>query len=102
MGAVEPRADEGLSGRCLALGDLVLVVREDEVDTAGMEIERRAEVRHAHGRAFDVPAGPPRTDGGLPDRLAWLRTLPQGEVADVVLAVFVGFDTLPHPQAFGV
>ena len=102
MGAVEPRADERLAGRRLALGDLVLVVREDEVDAAGVDVERRPEVGHAHRRAFDVPAGPARADGRLPDRLAGLGTLPQGEVADVVLAVLVGLDPLPHPQALGV
>ena len=44
MGAVEPRPDERQAGRRLALGDLVLVVREDEVHAAGVDVERRSEV----------------------------------------------------------
>ena len=34
--------DERLAGRGLALGDLVLVVREDQVDAAGVDVERLA------------------------------------------------------------
>src|SRR6478609_2986475 len=96
---MEPRLDEGLAGGGLALGDLVLVVGEDQVDATGMDVERRAEVGHAHRRAFDVPARPARPDRGLPGWLAWFGCLPEREVADVVLAVLVGLDPLPYPQA---
>jgi hypothetical protein len=41
----------------LRLRDLVLVVRKDEVLAAGVDVERRAQVRDGHGRALDVPAG---------------------------------------------
>ena len=99
---MEPGPDEGLAGRRLALGDLVLVVREDQVDAAGVDVERRSEVGHAHRRAFDVPARPARPDRGLPGRLAGLGALPQREVADVVLAVLVGLDPLPHPEPLGI
>jgi hypothetical protein len=90
---------KGLAGGRLALGDLVLVMREDQVDAAGVDVERRPEVGHAHRRAFDVPARPARSDRRCPSsaRRAW--ALPEGEVADVVLAVLVGLDPLadPHP-----
>src|SRR3954454_3843161 len=76
MGAVEPGPDEGLAGRRLALGDLVLVVGEDQVDATGVQVERRPEVRHAHRRAFDVPAGTAGAERRLPGWLAGLRTLP--------------------------
>ena len=46
--------------------------------------------------------GRPGPIGGLPRRLARLGALPQREVADVVLAVLVGLDPLPHPQSVGV
>ena len=96
---MEPGPDERLAGRGLALGDLVLVVREDEVDAAGVDVERRAEVGHAHRRALDVPARlDPSPIAGRPDRLTRLRPLPQGEVADVVLAVLVGLDPLADAQ----
>ena len=57
---------KGSPGRCLGLGDLVLVVREDEVDAAGVDVEARAQVAHAHRGALDVPAGPARPDGRVP------------------------------------
>jgi hypothetical protein len=40
-----------------ALGDLVLVMREDEVEAAAVDVDRLSEVALDHGRAFDVPAG---------------------------------------------
>jgi hypothetical protein len=38
------------------LRDLVLVVRELEIEAAAMDVEVFAELLHAHGRALDVPA----------------------------------------------
>src|SRR5437763_15092275 len=43
---VQPVARELLSGRALRLRDLVLVVREDEVDASGVYVEGLAEVLH--------------------------------------------------------
>ena len=45
--------------RAFALRDLVLVMREDEIDAAAMNVEGLAQMRLAHRGAFDVPAGPP-------------------------------------------
>ena len=42
------------------LGDLVLVMREDEVDAAAMNVEGLAEMGFRHRRALDMPAGTPR------------------------------------------
>ena len=41
---MQPVAHKGLSGVCLALRDLVLVVRENVVDATGVHIERLAEI----------------------------------------------------------
>ena len=101
-GAVQPGLDERLAGRRLALGDLVLVVREDQVDAAGVDVERWPEVGHAHRGALDVPAGPPLADGRRPRRLTGLRPLPQREVADVVLGVLVGLDAFADAKLLGV
>src|SRR4029079_9872550 len=68
--AVHPGPDEGLPGRRLALGDLVLVVRKDQLPPARVDVKRLAEVLHAHRRALDVPAGAPAPDGRIPGRLA--------------------------------
>src|SRR5204863_6101407 len=47
---------EGTTERRAALRNLVLVVREDQVEAAGMDVERLAQQLAAHRRAFDVPA----------------------------------------------
>ena len=47
--------------RAAALRDLILVMREDEVETAAVDVDRLAKVRGNHRRAFDMPAGPPAT-----------------------------------------
>src|SRR5581483_4104916 len=68
------------------LRDLVLVVRENEVEPAAVDLEDRAEELLRHRRALDVPArpaGPPRR---LPERvLALLVRLPEREVARILL-----------------
>src|SRR5207249_967297 len=82
---VQPVGGERLAGERLGLCDLVLVVREDQIQAAAVDVEVRAQVLHAHGRALDVPAGTAGTPGAVPGRLAGLRRLPEGEVARVPL-----------------
>ena len=87
---VEPEAGERAAGRPLALGDLVLVVREHEVDAAGVQVDGRlAEQPQRHRRALDVPAGTPGTEAEVPARLARPGRLPEDEVAGVLLVVVV-------------
>src|SRR3990170_7673623 len=70
----------------LALGDLVLVVGEDVVHAARVEIDARAQVPGRHGGALDVPAGKSVAPGAGPDELpSRLRRLPQREVPRVAL-----------------
>ena len=76
---------ERLAGVRLRLDQLVLVVGEDQVEAAAVDVEVAAQVLHAHGRAFDVPAGPPRPPGALPRRLAGLRAFPEREIAGMPL-----------------
>ena len=60
---VDPEARERPAGGAFALRDFVLVMREDEIDAAGMDVDRRlAEQPERHRRAFDVPAGTPGGD----------------------------------------
>ena len=82
---VHPDLGERQAGG-LALGDLVLVVREDEVAAAAVHVEPGAQVAQAHGRALDVPAGPAHAPRAVPGRLARLGGLPDGEVERVGLA----------------
>ena len=69
----------------LGLGDLVLVVREDQVLAARVDVDRLAEVLVDHRGALDVPA---RTSGAprrLPARLARLCALPDRKVHRIFL-----------------
>ena len=81
---VQPVAGEGITGRA-GLRYLVLMVREDEVQSAAVDIELRSQILLRHRRAFDVPSGstiPPR---GGPGGLTRLRALPHREVARIAL-----------------
>ena len=95
--AVEPGAHERLVGGGLRLRDLVLVVREDEVDAAGVQVEARPEVAHAHGRALDVPARPTLAEARRPAGLSRLGAFPDREVAHVVLVVLIALDAFADP-----
>ena len=57
-----------LGVRAAALRDLVLVVGEHQVVAAAVDVEALAQKRMRHGRAFDMPAGPPATPGAVPSR----------------------------------
>lgn len=72
------------------LGDLVLVMRENQVDAAAVDVEDVAEIAPAHRRAFDVPAGSPATPGAIPARLVLGGELPEHEIARVFLVRFDG------------
>ena len=91
---MQPVPGEAVAGRC-GTGDLVLVVREDQVHPAAVNVERGPEVLGGHGRAFQAPAGP--APGRLPERLPRLGRLPQREVTRVTLGRgVVGVLGRPH------
>src|SRR5438874_1304964 len=74
--------------RATRLRDLVLMVREDEIDAAAVDVEHLAKMLPAHGRALDMPAGSAgtRNPGGRgPCGLSSLRGLPQHEIHRVAL-----------------
>ena len=69
------------------------MVGEAQVDAAAVDVERIAEVAPGHRRALQVPARSAGAEVGRPlgaVRLAGLVTLPEGEVAGIVLAARVG------------
>src|SRR5438552_3529127 len=83
---VHPVADDRMAERPLGLRDLVLVVREDVVDTARVKIEALAEVLRAHRRTLDVPAREARAPWRVPHEGApGLALLPEREVGGVAL-----------------
>ena len=67
-----------------ALGHFVFVVGEKQVLAAAVNVEGFAQVFHAHGGAFDVPAGTAHAPGGFPGGLARLLGFPEGEVGGVL------------------
>ena len=76
--------------RRLALRDLALVVREDEVGAAAVQVERRAVLVHRHRRALDVPAGPTDAERRAPRGLVGERRLPEHEVERLPAVRIVG------------
>ena len=95
---VQPEAGEAVPGG-RRLGQLVLVVREPQVQAAAVDVELGAEVLRGHGRALQVPSGAAGPPGRLPHGgggLAGLGALPQGEVAGVALAARVGVGRVLH------
>src|ERR1700730_1377706 len=75
------------------LRDFVLMVRKDEVFSAGMQIEGFAQFHHRHDRTLKMPARAAGTDCTVPRSLAGLRRLPECKVAGTVFVVFVDVDT---------
>ena len=60
---VQPVMREGAAVCTLGLCDLVLVMRENQIKTAGMDVDGLAEVLVRHSRALNVPARPSLTPG---------------------------------------
>src|SRR5260221_9856549 len=84
---MDPVAREWFAGEALTLGDLVLVVREDQIGTAAMDIDLFTQRFHCHRRTLDMPAGTSMTPGALPPRLFRFRCFPEGKVTRVTLAL---------------
>ena len=95
--AVDPEPGEDVTRRALGLGDLVGVVDRDVVNAAAVDVQRLAQIIHAHGGTFDVPAGVADAPGRLPlHDVGRLVGEPQNEVGGVALAG-VHVDIVPRP-----
>ena len=66
--------------KAFGLGDLILMMREDQVLSAAVNIDLFAQIFHRHGGAFDMPAGPALSPGAFPGRFARFGGFPEGEV----------------------
>ena len=82
-----------------ALRNLVLMVRENQILPAAMDVEVGAEVFLAHGRAFDMPAGASPPPRAVPARRVVVARLPQHEIRRVPL-VGCHLDPRPVDQRF--
>ena len=74
----------------LALRDLILVVREDKILSAAVNVDRITQILLDHGRALDVPAGSSLAPRRSPERLAFLLKLPYSKVTGILLAFVRG------------
>ncbi len=95
---VQPVRGEGVpgSGR---LCELVLVVREAQVQSAAVDVERGPEVAPGHRGALDVPPGASRTPRRVPAGgrgLPRLAALPEREVTGIPLAAGIGVGGVDH------
>src|SRR5678815_3095769 len=88
-----------LAGKCTALGNLILMMRKDQVYPAGMNVEHiplPAIIKQLkrHGRALEVPSGPAPAERRIPGRANGLifrpGGLPENTVPRVFLGIFVG------------
>jgi len=96
---MDPVRDRRVAVCALGLGDLVLVMRKDVVDTARVQIETLAKVFGAHRGTLDVPAGKTGAPRRIPGEggTARLRLLPEREVGLIALVwIEFGVDTLPE------
>ncbi len=69
---MHPGVNVRLAGGRLALGDLVLVMREGQIGPSAMDVKGLAQAAGRHRRALDVPARPPAPRVmATPPRRAW-------------------------------
>ena len=94
---VHPGPGELIVPSAPGLGGLVLVVREDEVLAAAVDVDRGAQVVVDHRAAFGVPARAAVAPGRGPGGLAGFGGFPEGEVERVAL-VGVLLHTGAHAQ----
>ena len=100
MGAVHPEIHEFEAGAAFRLRNFGLVVRENVVHPPAMDVDPVAEQGGGHGAAFDVPSRASAAPRAVPGDMTvvFIVGLPEREVADVLLFVFVGAHTAGGPQ----
>ena len=79
--------DERLARDRFGLSSARLVVREEEIDTTAMEVDRGSQLTQGEGAAFDVPPRPATPPSGPPRRLAIVARTPQHEIERVALTL---------------
>ena len=83
---VQPVAREHAAAvRAGRLRDLVLVVRKHQIVAAGVDVDRLAQMRLGHRRAFDVPAGTAAAPRAVPAGKLGRRRLPEHEIGRILL-----------------
>src|SRR3989344_1701662 len=78
------------------LGNFVLMVRKDQIDTTSVNIESLSQILHTHSRTLDVPPWTTATNLRVPKHITvflWFVSFPQHKVAHVILAIFINIYT---------
>ena len=78
-----------------------LVMREDKISAAAVQIYLIAERRAVHRRTFDMPAGASFAPRRIPGNFALFRRLPQREIVGVFF-LFVVFHAHAVQRVFEV
>ena len=81
---VHPNVREPVANT-LALGDLVLMMREHQIITAAVNVKTLAQQFVRHGGAFDMPARTPLAPWAVPPRRVSVRRLPKYEIHRITL-----------------
>src|SRR5215469_10557344 len=104
MRAVQPVFDEWLSCGALALGDFILVMRENQIFAAQMQVKTLPQDFHAHGAALDMPSGTAFTKRAGPCDVAVVgrARFPERKIGDGFLGVFVILDAFAGAKLFKV
>ena len=84
---MDPVPGQGLAGRPLRLGDLVLVVGKDQVLSAPVDVEGVPQVALAHHGTLQMPAGSAVPPGALPPGFPFLARLPEGKIEGIAFLV---------------
>src|SRR5260370_34261930 len=104
MGAMQPIFDKFLSRSLqscsLALRNFIFVMREHQIFAAEVKIKTRSEQLHAHGTAFDMPAGPALPPWTGPKHRAVLlhARFPKRKISHRFLGVFIITNTFAYPH----
>ncbi|OQB90409.1 MAG: hypothetical protein BWX83_00853 [Candidatus Cloacimonetes bacterium ADurb.Bin117] len=86
---VHPVSGQGFAGEGEGLGEFILVMGENEVGAATVDVEGFAQILLAHHHAFGVPAWPSFAPGAVPDGLSGFSGLPKREIGRIAfLEVF--------------
>ena len=88
---VHPVICKGLVVCCLRLRDFILVMREDKILTACMDIDLLTQVLLGHDRTLNMPARTTLAPRGLPVRLAFFFRLPENEIGRILLVFLTGY-----------
>src|SRR5689334_21610931 len=90
---MQPETREGLAGNGFGLRDLVFVMRERQIDSAGVNVESFTEILHGHRGTLNVPARTALAERALPCRFIFFFGLPKHEIARLSFVVFIHIDS---------